>query len=65
MRPDSNQMDDYAAECRRRAALVDDPELKATFSDLALGWEELADLQRRLREERRRPKLAAGRNADD
>ena len=57
MRPDPNRLDEYAAECRRRAALATDPELKSTFMNLANGWEELADLRRRMEDDRRKPKL--------
>jgi len=50
-------MEEYAAECRRRAAASADPYLRKIFDDLAWQWEELAALQRRLQADRRRKRL--------
>ena len=54
-RPD--QMEEYATECRRRAAAVKDPALKKTFNEIARQWEELADLHRRMEADQEIPRL--------
>jgi hypothetical protein len=48
MRSKSETFEAYAEECARRAAAVNDRQLKALFSDLALQWRELAATTRML-----------------
>jgi len=56
-RLDPDQMEDYAEECRRRAAAATDRSLKNIFDELARGWKELAALRRRIIAERNSRRL--------
>jgi hypothetical protein len=53
MRQRTDEMEEYAAECRRRAAAVTNLYLKQLFSNLASQWEELAALHRRIEADRK------------
>ena len=57
MRQRADEMEEYAAECRERAATVTDPHLKWTFNNLASQWEELAALRRRIDADRKTARL--------
>jgi len=53
MRQPTDQLEEYAAVCRRHAAAVTDLYLRRLFSDLASQWEELASLHRRIKADRK------------
>jgi hypothetical protein len=53
MRQRCDEMEEYAAECRRRAAVAPNPYLKELYSNLASQWEELAALHRRIEADRK------------
>lgn len=53
MRSRPEEMEEFAEECRRRSAGSNDPYLKRLFDDMALDWEHLAALRRRIEADRK------------